>query len=487
MDRTTGPRIDRGLRRLLIALLVVFALIAAACGGDDDDTESSDGGAGAETDDGAAEPEPEPEPEPEAEEPADDDGGEEAEEPADDGAGETEEPAGDDGAAVPDDVESSAVFPFLSPPGGESMKVGLVNTEGAPGLDFPDIRQAISGSFDYLNQHGGYGDRPLELVTCTANGSPETSQACAQEMVGEGVELVLLGLDLFPDYATYTAADVPVIGMLPILPMDYTANALFMTGGNATTTGSMAAVADQYFGATSVGIVSADNAGANATAASLTAALDIAGIEHTLVKGGDNETDAGYQGLMRQAADGDPDLLVSLYADAGCIGTMRGRAALGIDIPVITTGICAEQAVIDEVGDDAVGWHFAGVQTDEDTPEREILVEIMSGALGVDPSEVDPNGLGLGGLALIMSMSLAEYSNGMVADGMEVTGRSLYDYVGASSGLNLWPDGAAVECGAAASYPSVCSFTSPYAEYLEGGEVVTIEGFEAVSALDYLP
>jgi hypothetical protein len=130
----------------------------------------------------------------------------------------------------------SAAFPTLAPPTGEEMLVGLVNTEGTPGLDFPEIREDIAGAFDYLNQHGGYGGRPLRLETCAAKGSPETSQACAQELAGKGVELVLVGLDLFPDYATYTAANIPVIGILPILPGDYTADALFLTGGNATLT-----------------------------------------------------------------------------------------------------------------------------------------------------------------------------------------------------------------------------------------------------------
>ena len=121
-------------------------------------------------------------------------------------------------------------------------------------------------------------DRPIQLETCTANGSPETSQACAQELVGKDVELVLLGLDLFPDYATYTAADIPVIGMLPILPGDYTADALFLTGGNATTQAATAAVAKDHFEAESVAIIHADNAGANSTATSLQQSLDKAGI-----------------------------------------------------------------------------------------------------------------------------------------------------------------------------------------------------------------
>ena len=156
-------------------------------------------------------------------------------------------------------------------------------------------------------------------------------------------------------------------------------------------------------------------------------------------------------------------------------------------VPDWLAALPSEQAVIDEVGDDADGWFFAGVQTDEDTPERAILVDLMSTALDIDPSEVDPNGLGLGGLGLIMAMSLAEYSNAMAAEGMEVTGQALYDFVGTSTDLKLWPDGADIDCGAAAAYPTVCSFTFPFAEYVGDGEVLTVPGLEAVSALDYLP
>ncbi len=384
-------------------------------------------------------------------------------------------------------VGPSAIFPTLGPPTGEEIVIGLVNTEGTPGLDFPDIRIDIQAAVDYVNQHGGMGGRPIRIENCTAKGSPETSQACAQEMAGKQVELVMLGLDLFPDYATYAAADIPVIGILPILPGDYSADALFLTGGNATITGAIAAVAKDHFRAKTVGIVGSDNPGSSGSEALLTAALDIAGIAHVTVKGGDNETDAGYEGLVREAAKDDPDLLVSLYSDAGCIGMIRGRASLGITIPVITTAICSSGDVLDEVGDDAVGWSFVGASTQEETPESAILAEVLAPALGVAPEDVDSASLGLGGLGLLGIMSLAEYANLIAGQGDEVTGASLYAYLGSSTGLRLWPGGAEMECGAAPKYPSICSFTLPVSEYLAGGSVVTIEGLEAVSAKPYLP
>lgn len=399
----------------------------------------------------------------------------------------TDVPATD--TSVPDtaSADPSVAFPDLGPATGDAIVIGLVNTEGTPGLDFPEIRVSIESAADYLNEHGGFGGRPITIENCTVKGSPETSQACAQELAGKGVEMVLLGLDLFPDYATYSAASIPVVGVLPILPGDYTAEALFLTGGNATLTAAMAAVAKDHFAAATVAIVSSDNPGANGTEASLTAALDLAGIAHITVKGGDNETDAGFQGLMREATKDNPDLLVSLYSDSGCIGTIRGRAALGITIPVITTAICSSTDVLSEVGDEAIGWNFVGVAGEEVTPELAILQDIMAPALGVAPDEVDSTSLGLGALGLIGIMSLAKYADMMAADGDEVTGASLFDYLGTTTGLTQWPGGSPIECGSAAKYPTICAFIFPVSEYVAGGSIETIAGLEAVSAKDYLP
>ncbi|TFH16740.1 MAG: hypothetical protein E4H05_06865, partial [Acidimicrobiales bacterium] len=358
------------------------------------------------------------------------------------------------------------------------------NSEGVPGLDFPEIREDVQATFDYLNQHGGFGGRPLELKTCASKASPETSQSCAQEIAGSGVELVLLGLDLFPGYPTFEASGLPVIGLLPILPGDYTANALFVTGGNATLAGGMAAVAKERFDAKSVGIISADIPGS--TEAALTASLDKVGIPYVSIKGGSEETDAGYQGLMVQANANDPDLLVSLYDGAGCIGTMRGRATLGITTPVLAASSCAATEVIDQVGDDALGWIFLGAQTNEETPSTQIIREIMAPQLGVPADEVDPSALGLGGLGIIQAMTLAQFADAIVADGGEVTGQSLYDYFGSTT-TSLWPTGLPAECGKAPAYPAICTFEFPVIEYTEDGSLQPAKGIETVSAFDYLP
>jgi branched-chain amino acid transport system substrate-binding protein len=403
-------------------------------------------------------------------------------EPADDSVA----TAGEDTADTSIESDFTARVGGLPPATGEPMKIGLINTEGVPGVDLADIRIDMEATFSYLNEHGGFGGRPLELTSCASKASPESSQACAQEISGADVELVLLGLDLFPGYSTFAASNLPVIGLLPILPGDYTADALFVTGGNATLGAGMAGVASAHFDAQTVGIISADSPGSNGTVASLTASLDKLGIEYESIKGGTEETDAGYQGLIAQANAENPDLLVSLYDGPGCIGTMRGRTSLGITTPVLATSSCAASDVIDQVGDEALGWIFLGAQTNEPSPSNDLIGEIMAPVLGVPADEVDPSSLGLGGLGIIQAMTLAQFADAIVADGGEVTGAALYDYFKTTT-TSLWPGGLPAECGKAAAYPAICTFGFPIIEYTEDGTLQPAAGIETVSAFEYLP
>ncbi len=374
-------------------------------------------------------------------------------------------------------------FASLDPPSGDPIVIGMVNTEGTPGLDFPEMRTDTDLAVDYLNEHGGMGGRPIQLEHCASNGSPETSQACAQELSGKGVEFVMLGLDLFPGYDTFAATGIPVFGALPIFSADYTADALFLTGGNATTMAAIVALIVDEYEADSVGIISADSAAGNSSEAALTASLDKAGVAFRSIKGGDDETDAGFQGLLREANSDGPDVLVSLYSDAGCIGAMRARVSLGVDTPTISTAICGSADVIDVVGDDAVGWSFVGVGGPSDQPDDAVLAELIEPSYG----GAEATSLGLGALGINQVMTLARIANNVAAAGEAVTGPAIYDRLATATDEVDFLNGNPLTCGAATSYPSVCSFHFPIGKYLAGGGIATIPGFEAVSVVDYLP
>ncbi|MFK8023068.1 MAG: ABC transporter substrate-binding protein [Ilumatobacter sp.] len=458
----------------MVSCLVTAGVLVAACasGSDTSTSDSAPPEAGAEV----AEPEPAPE--------GDDVATTDATSPADT---EPAEPEADDAesesAEADEPTENSDDFGSRGPATGEPILIGMVNTEGTPGLDFPEMRTDTDLAIEYLNGHGGMGGRPVEIEHCTAAGSPETSQACAQELTGKGVELAMLGLDLFPGYDTFAASGTPVVGALPILSPDYTADALFVTGGNATTMAAIVAFAVEGLNASTVGIISADNPGANGSEAALIAALDKAGLTYVSIKGGDNETDAGFQGLIRQANSSNPDVLVSLYADAGCVGAMRGRVSLAIDTPMISTAICGSAEVLDVVGDDAVGWHFIAVGAPDDSTAAQEFDDIISPVYGTDAAD----SLGLGALGITQVMTLARVANSIADSGGEVTGQAIFDTLASTTELSSFPNDSPLACGLSSTYPSVCSFSFPIGRYVAGGEIETVPGFEAVDVVDYLP
>lgn len=452
----------------------VIALLAASCSSSSDTTSSSDDPPASD----AAVVDSEPA-EPDSTEPPVDPAPADTDPPADPAPSDTEAPNDTEPPAAEDDAE----FGNLGPATGDPILLGMVNTEGTAGLDFPEMRTDTDLAVEYLNEHGGMGGRPIEIEHCAAAGSPETSQACAQELSGKGVELVMLGLDLFPGYDTFAASSIPVVGALPILPPDYTANALFVTGGNATTMAAMVVLAVEEFDAATVGIISADNAGANGSEAALIGALDKAGLTYVSIKGGDNETDAGFQGLIREANSDNPDVLVSLYADAGCIGAMRGRVALGIETPMISTAICGSAEVLDVVGDDAIGWNFIAVGAPEDTVAAGEFDDIIAPVYGPDATGT----LGLGALGITQVMTLARIANSIAENGGEVTGQAIYDTLASTTELLSWPNDSPLACGLSTTYPSVCSFEFPIGRYGPDGVIETVPGFESANVVDYLP
>lgn len=465
-------RFRRGWR-LLAAMLAVFALIAAACGGDDD-TESS-GSDDSATEEGGDDTATDEETPAEEETPADEETPAEEETPTEDG--------GEGG-------DAEGLFQSQPAASGDAIAIGYVNTEGPAGLNFPELEDATAASVDYINDHGGMGGRPIQLEVCIADGSPESSQACAQELAGKDVEMVWLGLDLFPDYATYDAAGIPVVGIIPLFPADYASDAIFFSGGNATLAAGNAYVAVEHFGATKVAIISADNVGANSSEAAVIAALEKAGVEYRSIKGAESETDAGAQGLVQEALSDDPDLLISLYGDAGCIGMMRGRAALGSDIPVLASSTCSNAEVLEAVGDDAIGWIFLPAGTRPDTPDILALKEAIAPLLEVEnPADVVVSDLGLGAVAPTLAFTVAAAAIDLAAGGGEVTGAAVAEHIKANpeGTLRLFPEGAPLTCGAAEAYVSVCALELFAGEYTGEGEIAFVPGLESFDVTDYLP
>jgi branched-chain amino acid transport system substrate-binding protein len=70
----------------------------------------------------------------------------------------------------------------------------------------------------YINgELGGIGGRPLQLIDCATDTTPESVQSCANTFVSDGVVAVFDGFNLSSSaaLATLTGANIPLVGMIP--------------------------------------------------------------------------------------------------------------------------------------------------------------------------------------------------------------------------------------------------------------------------------
>jgi branched-chain amino acid transport system substrate-binding protein len=384
--------------------------------------------------------------------------------------------------SVDSTAEAGVVESTVAPPTGEPFVIGVVNTEGAPGLDFPEFTTAFEAAAAHINRDlGGFQGRPVQLEVCIAKGSPESSQACAQELADVQVDLVMLGIDIFVAYPTYAAAGIPVIGAVPVLPTDYTADAVFITAGNLVVQGSTAnAITNpEYLGLQRVAVITNDSAQLASALSVLTPALEKAGATVTVVTGGETETDAGYLALMQEAEDSDPEAIVSLYGETGCVALMRARQNLGITAPVFSNTSCLSSRVTDAAGDAAVGWYFAGA-TGQDNPDDAVIRAYVAEITGGSPADVDLNGFTTVGWGELLSI----WRSAAALDA-EVTGQAIIDAFRAGRGTQLG-NGEPAPCGQIEAYRSVCTFSIPFAEFTTSGAQPAFGG-EMVSAVELLP
>lgn len=124
---------------------------------------------------------------------------------------------------------------------GQPLRFGFVNMEGGA-VSLPEVRVGAEVGVDYVNgKLGGVGGRPLAMVRCDVDGSPEKSIDCANKMVEAKVAFVREGVDLSSDamLPILSSAGIPLIGHIAFGARQLTdAHAFFL--GIPTTAGALA-------------------------------------------------------------------------------------------------------------------------------------------------------------------------------------------------------------------------------------------------------
>ena len=251
---------------------------------------------------------------------------------------------------------SDATLPEGEPVSGEPVVIGFVNSEGGA-FSVPEMRVGSEVAETVVNENlGGIAGRPLEIVRCATDGSPESSIDCANQLVEEGVSAVHVGTDLGSDamVPVFKDAGIPIVGhvQLGIAGM-FDDNSYYL--GSAALAYGVAALqfyADQ--GAESITWFFPDAPTSRVfTDTVLTPAATEMGIEYKSVYY--DAASPNFPVLAATAASESPDVSGALAAtDGQCaemISALRGAGYQGDILAASCVGLH------DAVGDDAVGVH----------------------------------------------------------------------------------------------------------------------------------
>jgi branched-chain amino acid transport system substrate-binding protein len=252
-----------------------------------------------------------------------------------------------------DGAGGSGATPATTPTGAP-LVLGYVTQENSALGSFPETEVAAKAAVSYANSElNGVNSRPIKLVTCETDGSPESSQGCANTLVAQHPIAIIGGVDLGAESAmpVYAQAKIPYISGSPQLNGELNSpNSFSLTGGSAAELLGIVDYLTSTKKAHSVHALYVDLPGLLSIAIdSSKKILKAKGVtDVSLVAEKDDAPD--FAPALSQAAAGKPDAIVVVFQAQACARIVQAAAALNIKTPMYLIGSCASPAVAKAAG-----------------------------------------------------------------------------------------------------------------------------------------
>ena len=233
--------------------------------------------------------------------------------------------------------------------GKPALVLGFANMEGSPAGSFPEASTGAQAAVAHVNDDlGGIGGRRLELKTCRTNGTPESSQGCAQKLLAEKPVAVVGGVDLGANSSVHVIADagVPYVTGSPTLGAELTTSGVYaFTGGTAA---DLLGIGDHLIKqrVKSIHVLHEDLPGLLNTAISAAGSIFRAkGV--TDVKLVAEKADAAdFAPSLNAAAAGNPDAIIVAFPAQACARIIQAAQALAVKAQMFYPGACATPGVV---------------------------------------------------------------------------------------------------------------------------------------------
>jgi branched-chain amino acid transport system substrate-binding protein len=263
---------------------------------------------------------------------------------------------------------------------GTPVKIGLITNEGGSAISQPETGQAAEAARQYVNDNlGGIAGHPIEFVVCKTKEEPATARDCANQMVEQKVDAVVLtssglGGSMVP---IVTQAGIPWTTAQATSNAESTsANSFSWTGGFPATLASMAEYAkEQGYKKVAAFVVDVPSAIAGAEAIGKPV-FSKAGIDLQIVKIAAGTPDASPQ--VSAALQSKPDAISIVGESTVCTSVLQAMNTLGGDTKRMVIQSCMAPEVVDAVGAGMDGTRvFSAFDSGSDDIEAQLFRQVM--------------------------------------------------------------------------------------------------------------
>ena len=288
-----------------------------------------------------------------------------------------------------------------------AIVIGLINTENAPVGSFPELRRGALAAAKYVNAtYGGVRGRPLQIVPCATSGTPESSQACANSLLGKHPVAVIGGVDLgaAASLPPLQSAGVPYVGGTPVATDALTSNGSFMfTGGTATEVLGEVAYATDTLHAHRMAALYVDVPGLLSQAVSLLGSI-VRKKGVTQFKVVPVQSDApDIVPALSSVAGAHPDAVLAVFPGQACTRVIQGVGSIGLKATMMYPSLCAGEQLLAAAGSSADGSVVAsGYHPFSDASDPDVQTYVS--ALKRFDSSLKPSLLSQAGFSDVMNL-----------------------------------------------------------------------------------
>ncbi|WP_203731822.1 ABC transporter substrate-binding protein [Streptomyces sp. SID12501] len=263
---------------------------------------------------------------------------------------------------------------------GEPVRIGLITNEGGASTSQPENREAAEAARKYANDNlGGIAGRPITFVICKTKEEPAAARDCANQMVEQKVDAVVLTSSGLGDSMVpiVTQAGIPWATAVGASNAEATSTDSFSwTGGFPANMTAMAAYSKEMGYKKVAAFVIDVPAAVSGMEAIGKPFFAKAGIDLQIVTIAAGTPDASPQ--VSAALGKKPDAVAVIGESTVCTSVLQAIGTLGGDTPRELVQSCVAPEVIDAVGAGMDGAQvFSGFDPASDHIEAQLYRQVM--------------------------------------------------------------------------------------------------------------